>query len=49
VLQDEEETELEPIEAAVFAPPALPRLRLRSWTGQAQQQQQQQQRLRPPP
>jgi hypothetical protein len=42
VLQDDEVAEIEPVAAASFAPPALPKLRLRSWTGQAQQQQQQQ-------
>jgi uncharacterized circularly permuted ATP-grasp superfamily protein len=46
VLQDDEESEIEPVPAAAFAPPSLPTLRLRSWTGQAQQQQQQ---LWPPP
>jgi uncharacterized circularly permuted ATP-grasp superfamily protein len=45
VLQDDEEEELEPALPTSFAPPALPDLRLRSWTGQQQQQQQQ----RPPP
>jgi uncharacterized circularly permuted ATP-grasp superfamily protein len=47
VLDDEHDAELEPVVAAAFAPPALPDLRLGSWTGQAQQQQQQQRR--PPP
>jgi hypothetical protein len=46
VLQDGEESEIEPVPASRFAPPALPNLRLRSWTGQVQQQQQQR---RPPP
>jgi uncharacterized circularly permuted ATP-grasp superfamily protein len=41
VLQDSDEPELEPAPETAFAPPALPNLRLRSWTGQAQQQQQQ--------
>jgi hypothetical protein len=41
VLQDSEEPEQEPVAAAAFTPPSLPKLRLRSWTGQAQQQQQQ--------
>jgi uncharacterized circularly permuted ATP-grasp superfamily protein len=44
VLQDSEEPELEPPPETAFAPPALPNLRLRSWTGQAQQQQQSRQR-----
>jgi uncharacterized circularly permuted ATP-grasp superfamily protein len=47
VLDDEHDHEPEPVIAAAFAPPALPDLRLGSWTGQAQQQQQQQRR--PPP
>jgi uncharacterized circularly permuted ATP-grasp superfamily protein len=47
VLDDEHDREPEPVIAAAFAPPALPDLRLGSWTGQAQQQQQQQRR--PPP
>jgi len=41
VLQDDADAEHDPPAAATFAPPALPDLRLRSWTGQAQQQQQQ--------
>jgi uncharacterized circularly permuted ATP-grasp superfamily protein len=44
VLQDSDEPELEPAPETAFAPPALPNLRLRSWTGQAQQQQQSRQR-----
>jgi uncharacterized circularly permuted ATP-grasp superfamily protein len=40
VLQDSDEPELEPAPETAFAPPALPNLRQRSWTGQAQQQQQ---------
>jgi uncharacterized circularly permuted ATP-grasp superfamily protein len=40
----EEPPASEPPELPAFAPPALPDLRLGSWTGQAQQQQQQQQR-----
>ncbi len=37
---DDEVAPPEPAPAAPFAPPALPDLRLGSWTGQAQQQQQ---------
>jgi uncharacterized circularly permuted ATP-grasp superfamily protein len=44
VLADDDEGPLpEPPPSMPFAPPALPDLRLGSWTGQAQQQQQQQQ------
>jgi uncharacterized circularly permuted ATP-grasp superfamily protein len=38
---DEDDLAAAPAVAATFAPPALPDLRLGSWTGQAQQQQQQ--------
>jgi uncharacterized circularly permuted ATP-grasp superfamily protein len=38
---DDDDAPPEPAPAAPFAPPALPDLRLGSWTGQAQQQQQQ--------
>jgi uncharacterized circularly permuted ATP-grasp superfamily protein len=45
VLDDEHDYDGEQALSASFSPPALPDLRLGSWTGQAQQQQQQ----RPPP
>jgi hypothetical protein len=38
--EDDDSTPPEPQPAVPFAPPALPDLRLGSWTGQAQQQQQ---------
>ncbi len=40
VLQDSDEPEGDPAATTPFEPPALPNLRLASWTGQAQQQQQ---------
>jgi uncharacterized circularly permuted ATP-grasp superfamily protein len=46
VLDDEDDYEADPVAVASFSPPALPDLRLGSWTGQEQQQQQQR---RPPP
>jgi hypothetical protein len=45
--EDSEVVASEPALSATFAPPALPDLRLGSWTGQSQQQQQQQQRQAP--
>jgi hypothetical protein len=41
VLEDDDEVAADGPVATNFDPPALPDLRLRSWTGQAQQQQQQ--------
>jgi len=41
VLEDDDEVATDRSVSTNFDPPALPDLRLRSWTGQAQQQQQQ--------
>jgi uncharacterized circularly permuted ATP-grasp superfamily protein len=48
VLDDEHDYDGERALSASFSPPALPDLRLGSWTGQAQQQQQQRQHRSPP-